>query len=222
MHTLVGGEVSGFPVKSNYNLRRDNGNLNREIRMPDLKKDGWNQLKKIGSQITYGWHARGGQEKQQWMKFMTAWPGGTKRKEGRKLLHMEGNMKMEWFFPSNEPGRRFGGWSCRTMPAKISMEINDIDVGKTDRAVGSSSSVGLANEDNDRCSRGTNDVIRARNKRGAHGFSRIDGYTQDNSVRHLISYSDQDNGRSSSRCTYCCWGCGGWSEIVMWGVRQQE
>jgi len=105
------------------------------------------------------------------------------------------------------------------MPGKVEVEINDVAVGQTNTGVGSATSMGLANEGNDRCGQSLNNVIRAKNAYSKHKFRRIDGGNQDNSMRHSISYTDTATDKSASRCTYCCWGCGGWIEMVMWGVR---
>ena len=55
-----------------------------------------------------------------------------------------------------------------------------------------------------------------------HGFSRIDHDNSDNTIKHLISYSDTAGGMSASRCHYCCWGCGGWRETVVWAARPHQ
>ena len=55
-----------------------------------------------------------------------------------------------------------------------------------------------------------------------HGFSRIDHDNTDNTIKHLISYSDANTGYSASRCHYCCWGCGGWRETIVWASRPHQ
>ena len=136
----------------------------------------------------------------------------------------DGKGSMGWFFSNgkNNFATNPFGWGCRAMGFRVHMEVNNIDVGSTDRFMGDRNSIGLANKDNDRCGQGANNYITSHAKQAQHGWHRIDGATTDNSIRHLISYSDAATGYSASRCTYCCWGCGSWSEFVMWGVRPME
>lgn len=142
------------------------------------------------------------------------------------MLFADGKGSMGYFFNDGKGGFKirsgWSGWSCRTLPFRVAMEINNIPIGSTNRFVGSSTSFGLANEDNDRCGQSTSNVIRSRLWGNKHRFYRTDGYTTDNSIRHLISYNDRSASYSASRCTYCCWGCGSWHEYVMWGARTME
>ena len=183
---------------------------------------------KLGSQMAKkAWASRASEPKMQWMKFMAAFDGNGKQiKEDRQLMSFSGQaLSMDWFFggaPGNGRNSFYegGGMKCVQFPSasRIAMEINDVDVGSTNHAVGYGNSMGLANRDNDACS-SSNNIIHAREKAGEHKFIRLDGSSQDNSIRHLVSYQDAGNGISASRCSYCCWGCGGTMEIVMWGVR---
>ena len=217
VHTLIGGHNLKGGQKSNYDMRHSAQYRTDKLSPFNLKED-FKQIVTKSTQMTNAWHRRAKEKGGQWMKFMTAYQGNRQRKQDRQMMDMDSKCSMDWFFPNNNVNMG-GGWGCRSMPGIITMYINGKNVGKTNKATGHTGSIGLSNQDNDPCGSGADNYIRARHNQGAHKFSRIDGATQDNSIRHLISYSDRNNGMSASRCGYCCWGCGGWTEMVMWGYR---
>ena len=50
-------------------------------------------------------------------------------------------------------------------------------------------------------------------------LTRLDAGNTDNNIRHLFTYVDNAGGDSASRCNYCCWGCAGWREVLVWAAR---
>lgn len=206
--------------KSNRELRnRANtaGYGMRNIEPPDLA----NPVTQY-SQMGQNWVERSRENGWEWGKFMAKIYGDgttttTLHGQDNNIISMGPRLNMAWFFTSQSRGYT----GCTRMPDRVNVSINGLAVGSTDRAniYGNGNSVGLANKRNDPCGQNGQNYINTWDVASQHTFRRIDGYHTDNSIRHLFSYSDTSASYSASRCTYCCWGCGSWREVVMWGAR---
>lgn len=221
VHTLVGGTGTGpARILSNRALRK-NAKLRHEKITPFDLKLSKAQARAPGTQMTDHWLKHSMVKGRQWMKFMTAINTGSgEQRKDTNLVEFDAKGRMKDLFPNQGWDIAIGGgWNCKSMPGRATVEVNGVIVGTTNIMVGHTNSIGFANRDNDPCSQPAANMIGCQASAGKHGFKRVDGSTCDNSIRHLVSYVDGANSKSASRCTYCCWGCGGWYELVMWGVR---
>jgi hypothetical protein len=107
---------------------------------------------------------------------------------------------------------------CGQLPGQVRVSVNGLYMGATDKAVyrAGTGSIGLANRGNDNCGAAPDNYIDT-NQRTS--WRRIDNGNTDNGIRHLVTYVDGASSRDSSRCNYCCWGCPGWREVIVWAVR---
>ena len=168
------------------------------------------------SQMSPAWGERARQAGNDWIKFSAKIQGGTVRGQDHFKLDFGNSSTFPfwWMYANANRG------SCVGMPGTLKMRINNVPVGMTDvMHTRGSNSIGLANP-TDAC--GTRTAMRITSRGAAHGFSRIDHDNSENTIRHLISYTDSDRGVSASRCHYCCWGCGGWREVVVWASRPHQ
>lgn len=212
LHTQIGGH--GLPNRpiSNVNLRA-RPNVRTGLTPPDLANRTTHR-----SLLHQAWAERTSDRNMQWIKFMAKFQGNTLRGQDTNLMTFQSTNSLGWLYAASGNGRR----GCHQMPGAVELSINGLYMGSTTRAIffptgnGRYQSIGLANRDNDRCGQSSTNYLTTN---GRTSWRRIDGGTTDNSIRHLFTYADQSTGTSSSRCTYCCWGCGGWREIVMWAAR---
>eukprot|EP00036_Acanthoecidae_sp_10tr_P018449 CAMPEP_0206305438 /NCGR_PEP_ID=MMETSP0106_2-20121207/10263_1 /ASSEMBLY_ACC=CAM_ASM_000206 /TAXON_ID=81532 /ORGANISM="Acanthoeca-like sp., Strain 10tr" /LENGTH=231 /DNA_ID=CAMNT_0053736285 /DNA_START=115 /DNA_END=808 /DNA_ORIENTATION=- len=190
VHSQIGGHGLPNTAISNANLRgAPNVAASSGLDMPWIADSSRGNISTQRSLMAPAWAQRGTENGVQWMKFAVKIQGNSPRGQDNIMMQLPSNMNLQWFFSGS--GLL---WQLPHDAGTVTVSINNQTMGRTNQAVFfSGQNVGLANRDNDQCGQSSRNYITT-NQRTS--FTRIDGGTTDNSIRHLISYSDTSTGLS--------------------------
>eukprot|EP00039_Didymoeca_costata_P006391 m.89784 g.89784 ORF g.89784 m.89784 type:complete len:526 (-) comp13240_c0_seq1:1080-2657(-) len=204
---------------STRNMRRLSGQRTKKIVPPSVRTPAGPN--KAGSQMTDAWLKYASTEKVQWMKFTQIYYStNVQARQDRFLLDFNGGGTMKEGFNNDWTLPNVGRCKQLQKSGYIDVEVNGVNIGRSYWLLNQGAgSLGLPSWNSNRCNGNRQHHPSAQSYYARHGFTRQDGNNRDNTLKHLIAYSDTSTGRDRSRCHYCCWGCGGMFEVVMWGAR---
>jgi len=207
VHTQVGGHSLFSNPVPNIALRQAPNVA--MVSLPDIRNGTGRPTQR--SQMSAAWAIRAAQPGLQWMKFMAKIQVDTLRGTDSVRVDLPPNMPFAWLFS------RMTRTYCATMPGQVEIFVNGRSMGRTNQAKFQTTSIGFANRGYDTCGQGPANYIDT-NRRST--WRKIDDQNTDNSIRHLVTYNDRSSSPTqANRCNYCCWGCPGWREVVVWAVR---